>query len=190
MHPFTDVGSSYIPGTGLDVFWAGLDANERADVADQVAGMINELQTVSPPFPGPIGGARRCHGPWFSDFGAENFPTVAAMQAWFNHKLDICQGCRQAAADTPRFAFKDLVLTHQDIAPRNLILDASGRVWLLDWAFAGAYPGGFERVAMGVQCRFRFPEFCNEVGKLIAESPILQMQRLEIAYGLTTAALA
>lgn len=93
----------------------------------------------------------------------------------------------------PQYAkvkFEKLLLTHQDIAPRNLILNALGKVWLIDWAFAGAYPEGFERVALFIQCRFHFPEFMEKVGKLVKGYPELGMQRVSIAYGLTTAALA
>ncbi|OBT49687.1 hypothetical protein VE04_10270, partial [Pseudogymnoascus sp. 24MN13] len=62
------------------------------------------------------------------------------------------------------FSFLDdeLVLTHQDIAPRNIILDAEGKAWLIDWAYAGAYPRGFERAAMVRQCEDQFKEFCDE----------------------------
>ncbi|KFY64053.1 hypothetical protein V496_03486, partial [Pseudogymnoascus sp. VKM F-4515 (FW-2607)] len=181
---------NYVEGEGLDVCWARLDAEARADVALQIANMIEELSTVTLTIPGPIGGARRCHGPWFSDYGAENFDTLAQMEGWFNHKLDICQGFSEASRTTPRFAFEKLVLTHQDIAPRNIILDAGGKAWLIDWAFAGAYPEGFERVALFIQNRFHSPEFNDEVCKLIAPYPELEDQRVMIAYGLTTAALA
>lgn len=112
------------------------------------------------------------------------------MEGWFNHNLDICQRFQGASRNTPRFRFEKLVLTHQDIAPRNIILDAEGKARLIDWAFAGAYPVGFERVALFVQCRYHFPEFNNEVGKFVRAYPELEEQRVTIAYGLTTAALA
>ena len=33
-----------------------------------------------------------------------------------------------------------LVFTHHGLAPRNIIVDSRGRLWLLDWGFAGWYP--------------------------------------------------
>jgi len=36
-------------------------------------------------------------------------------------------------------------MCHLDIHPRNLILDSQGKLWLLDWAFSGAYPSCFEK---------------------------------------------
>ncbi|TVY15493.1 hypothetical protein LARI1_G003602 [Lachnellula arida] len=45
---------------------------------------------------------------------------------------------------TPR----TLVFTHHDLAPRNLLLDRSGQLWVLDWDYAGWYPEYFEYAAM------------------------------------------
>ena len=39
-------------------------------------------------------------------------------------------------------------MIHQDIAPRNLVLHPSGRLYLIDWGCAGAYPPIFEAAAL------------------------------------------
>jgi thiamine kinase-like enzyme len=78
----------------------------------------------------------------------------AEMEAWFNHKLDICKSVRQAPKDIPQFHFTKFVLTHHDISPRNLILDQHGHVWLIDWAYSGAYPPVFESAALSIQHLF------------------------------------
>ena len=41
-----------------------------------------------------------------------------------------------------------LVFTHQDLNPRNIIVGEDGRLWLIDWAWAGYYPPWFEYVTM------------------------------------------
>jgi hypothetical protein len=76
---------------------------------------------------------------------------VKDLESWFNHKIEVCIRLNQAPSDTPRFKFKNLVLTHQDIAPRNLIIDAQEKLWLIDWGIAGVYPLGFEQVAFRTQ---------------------------------------
>lgn len=56
------------------------------------------------------------------------------MEDWFNHKVEVCEKYRRAPPDLQRFDFSHIVLTHQDIAPRNLIFDeTSQRLWLIDW---------------------------------------------------------
>ncbi|KAI9820415.1 MAG: hypothetical protein M1832_003748 [Thelocarpon impressellum] len=40
------------------------------------------------------------------------------------------------------------VMTHHDLAPRNLLVDPAGQLWLLDWDLAGWYPRYFEYAAM------------------------------------------
>ncbi|KAF9049285.1 hypothetical protein BDZ89DRAFT_1057642, partial [Hymenopellis radicata] len=42
----------------------------------------------------------------------------------------------------------------QDLAPRNMILDAGGRLWLVDWGHAARLYGVF---------RARGPDACNAV---------------------------
>jgi thiamine kinase-like enzyme len=69
------------------------------------------------------------------------------IEAWFNNKLKICKSVRWAPEDVPLFCFTKFVNTHQDISPRNLILDQHGQIWLVDWAYSGAYPPGFESAA-------------------------------------------
>ncbi|OBT95715.1 hypothetical protein VE01_06496 [Pseudogymnoascus verrucosus] len=64
-------------------------------------------------------------------------------------------------------------MSSPDIAPRNIILDAEGKAWLID-----------------LGCEDQFKEFCDEVCERISSYPEVEMQRLSIAYGLTTAALA
>ncbi|KAF8846930.1 kinase-like protein [Acephala macrosclerotiorum] len=48
-----------------------------------------------------------------------------------------------------------LVFTHHDLAPRNLLLDRLGQLWVLDWDYAGWYPRYFEYAAMQ---NFPFPQ--------------------------------
>lgn len=41
-----------------------------------------------------------------------------------------------------------LVLTHLDLHPQNLIVSPDGRLWVVDWEFAGFYPQWFEYYEM------------------------------------------
>ncbi|KAL4808575.1 kinase-like domain-containing protein [Aspergillus unguis] len=177
----------FIPGQPLDECWNGLPSETQGDITVQVAEMIQQMQSVELSQPGPIGGGP-CRGFFFTDYSAGPFMNCAEMEAWFNDKLDICKSVRQARKDIPPFRFTKFVLTHQDISPRNLILDQHGQVWLIDWAYSGAYPPVFESAALSIQPHFT--DFNEAVLSLIPRYPEDQRQLDSVAYGLTTAAWA
>ncbi|KAG8411156.1 hypothetical protein J3459_016601 [Metarhizium acridum] len=43
---------------------------------------------------------------------------------------------------------RPFVFTHHDLSPRNIMLDPSGQLWLIDWDYAGFYPEFFEYAGM------------------------------------------
>ncbi|OXV10467.1 hypothetical protein Egran_01769 [Elaphomyces granulatus] len=180
----------YVLGCTVEDNWKVLSETTRDEVTSQVAGMVEQMQSISLNHmrPGPIGGGAPFQGPWFSDTcgnGSGPFDTLQEMEDWLNHKLDTrLRLWRNASGDTPRFEFKDtrMVFTHQDIAPRNLILDPSGRLWLIDWAYAGVYPEGFEQSAIPKQ-QVRDDTFSKLVlSKLSCSYPKEDLQ-LEMVYG-------
>ncbi|KAL4755813.1 kinase-like protein, partial [Aspergillus foveolatus] len=176
----------YIHGQPLDTCWEDLGDEQKSDVSKQVAEMIMEMQCIKLPKPGPIQGGP-CRGRFFTHYSAGPFNNESEFEDWFNHKLDICQKFNKAPQDTPRFKFTEFVLTHQDVSPRNLILDQHGQAWLVDWADAGAYPPAFETAALSSQQSF--PEFNARVLSHLPRYPLEERQLDSIGYALTTAAL-
>lgn len=136
--------------------------------------------------PGPFGSPNeKCQGPWFTNSGAGPFKTLQEVQDWFNHKVDVGIQVRELPATTSRFRFQDLVFTHQDIADRNLVLDAGGKAWLVDWGCAGVYPVGFEQVALREQSAIK-PVAEMVLSKLSDRHDEMARQKARIAYGLST----
>ncbi|KMU91476.1 hypothetical protein CIHG_09229 [Coccidioides immitis H538.4] len=177
----------YIEGRNLGDCWMQLAAEDKADVISQSAAIISQLQSTVLPTPGPIGGGP-CRGKLFTDYGAGPFNSGSEMEAWFNHKLEICKRYNQTPQDIPPFKFRKFVLVHQDISPRNMILDAAGQVWLIDWAHAGAYPPAFERAAVAEQ--HLFPEFNKMLLNALPHYDAEVSQLQSIQYGLSVASLA
>ncbi|KAF4770961.1 hypothetical protein HAV15_012344 [Penicillium sp. str.  len=132
------------------------------------------MQSVAILQPGPLGGGP-FRGRFFTDCSAGPFKNSAEVQDWFNHKLDICK--RQICHYSSR---------HKSSKP--LILDRDGKVWLIDWADAGAYPTAFESAAL--LARQFFISFYEAVLSLIPRFPEEERQLDSITYGLITAALA
>jgi len=77
------------------------------------------------------------------------FTSYRELSAFFNDKLRSALESQVALSDMGKFDDSaPLVLTHQDLNMRNLIVGDDGRLWVIDWAWAGFYPRWFEFVAM------------------------------------------
>ena len=67
------------------------------------------------------------------------------------HKLEVNRRITKFPPDSWRMTFDSslpLVLTHLDIHPNNIIIGDDGRVWLIDWEFAGFFPKWFVYASM------------------------------------------
>jgi thiamine kinase-like enzyme len=115
---------------------------------------------------------------WFTDYSAGPVTNRQKIENWFNHKLAIGKGTRNARKDISLFNFPTFVLPHQDISPRNLALDPSGQVWLIDWAFACAYPPCFEAATLTEQVQF--PDLSEQLLERIHTNPQEIMQSKSI----------
>ncbi|KAL4898714.1 hypothetical protein BDV59DRAFT_9252 [Aspergillus ambiguus] len=175
----------YIDGEPLDSCWGDFSDEQKMDIARQTAQIITEMQSIKLLEPGPIGGGP-CRGRFFTHYSAGPFKDVAEFEGWFNHKLDICKAYKHASSDLPPFKFAEFV--HQDISPRNLILDRNGLVWLVDRADAGSYPPAFEMAALCSQSQF--VDFNDMVLSLLPRYSLEEQQLDSIGYALSTAALA
>ncbi|KAJ5214704.1 Aminoglycoside phosphotransferase [Penicillium cf. viridicatum] len=170
----------FIAGQPLGECWNDLTYDNQRQIAMQVADMIKEMQSVAILQPDPLGGGP-FRGRFFIDYSVGPFKDSVEVQDWFNHKLDICKRVNQCPKDIPPFQFGKLVIPHHDTSPRNLILDQDGKVWLIDWADAGAYPPAFESVALLAQ-QF-FTGFNEAVLSLIPQFPEEERQLDSITYG-------
>jgi hypothetical protein len=80
------------------------------------------------------------------------------------------------------------VLTNEDIAPRNPILDAQGEVWMIDCGIAEVYPPGLEQDVLKLGPG-RNREFVDIIlTRLWDRHERLAKQRLSIGCGLSIAA--
>lgn len=151
----------YIKGPTLAQVWSGLPLWRKIYIAFTLRRYVRQLRrlTASPATPvGPLSnhGPRGCESPIFGQVQSRRgpFASYAELSAYFNegHKI-VLDRDHHAPDDHPsrKELFDDsapLVLTHQDLNPRNIILGDDGRLWVVDWAWAGYYPRWFEYVAM------------------------------------------
>ncbi|KAG5651209.1 hypothetical protein H0H81_009476 [Sphagnurus paluster] len=89
----------------------------------------------------------RCDSPSLMLFGDRTYslPTRDALVAFFNEWCHVPRDApprRRFTTDAP------LVLTHNDLYPRNIILGDGGRVWMIDFGESEFYPPWFEYFSM------------------------------------------
>ncbi|RVD85661.1 uncharacterized protein DFL_003974 [Arthrobotrys flagrans] len=148
----------YVPGTNLEELFPNIDLQETIRLAFQLRGMLKIMHQKTNDRLGSCH-SLECRSYWFeSELGlppactAEDIAKV--VNFWHNYKhdgteakkpfeeLERCCTAGPAALDCP------LVFTHHDLAPRNMIVDPKGDLWLIDWDYAGWYPAYFDRASM------------------------------------------
>ncbi|KZT00690.1 uncharacterized protein LAESUDRAFT_731995 [Laetiporus sulphureus 93-53] len=146
----------FVPGRTLDQCWSSLSLWRKVKIIWTLRGYVKQLRQVhyrpaeGELRPGPIGEQpQECEGLCFTDYGAGPFSNYAELAEWFSHKLSVAQRMKKASILARPFdASMPLVLTHLDLAPRNLLLGNDNRLWVLDWGLSGFYPRWFEYAAM------------------------------------------
>jgi serine/threonine protein kinase len=130
----------YVDGVTLEHQWDIMDESGRSEILTQFAKYMRQLRALdsSSSRPGPIDNTA-CRGQWFTIYNAGPFQTHAELVEWLNHKADVAHSSADAFTTNHR-----LVFTHQDLAPRNFILDRKNQLWVIDWELAGWYPAYFE----------------------------------------------
>ena len=150
----------YIPGPTLAHVWPTLSMWRKIHVAFTLRRYVRQLRhlkasATTPPGPLSTQKARRCESPIFGPVCSDRgpFATYSELSNFFNERLHMAMDYKKLPRDDPlRDDLFDnsepLVLTHQDLNPRNVIVGEDGRLWIIDWAWAGYYPEWFEYVAM------------------------------------------
>jgi aminoglycoside phosphotransferase (APT) family kinase protein len=150
----------FIPGQLLADLWPSMSFLRRLWVGVTLRRYIRQLRAIRHPrsaFPGPLAtqGARQCESPVFGQVRSTRgpFSSYEALTLFFNDRHTRALEARKRSSRSVSHSghFDDsvsLVLTHQDLNPRNLIVGDDGRLWVIDWAWAGFYPLWFEFIDM------------------------------------------
>ncbi|KAF3093375.1 hypothetical protein TWF102_007931 [Orbilia oligospora] len=169
-----------LKNTDVELFLK-LDLQETIRLAFQLRGMLKIMHKKTNDQLGSCH-SLKCRSYWL-EYEAGLPPASTAediakvVNFWFNYtpryaearksfeELERCCTTGPAALDCP------LVFTHHDLAPRNMIVDPKGGLWLIDWDYAGWYPAYFDRASMdhfspymcgwSIYTQFRWTIFCS-----------------------------
>ena len=123
---------------------------------DRLRRALESIRHARPAVPGPLCTKERTYespifGQVLSNRAGGAFASYRELSAFFKDGLRRALEFQVAPPLFDMGNFDDsapLVLTHQDLNMRNLIVGDDGRLWVVDWAWAGFYPRWFEFVAM------------------------------------------
>ena len=177
----------FVPGKLVVDIWDDLDEKARQNIHSQLYGYICQLQALDFSTPGPIGEGIS-EGALFTGYGAGPFQSAKDLEDWYNNRLLVSHDFGHANHLPPGAfsgTFQKLVMCHLDFNQRNVILDDEGKVWLIDWGLAGAYPPWFEeaRLAWGASSSWELG-LLNLVRRDIYREDIAKL--VAISFALTT----
>jgi hypothetical protein len=179
----------------LHLCWPTLTLFTKLKIILTMRYYLRQLRRIHHPCsttPGPPGATPSvCHGLQFGYDPQGPFPTMDSLAGFFR-RLHHFSEYRIADRYTPlppidESFFSRLVFTHNDLNMRNILLDSEGRLWVIDWDFAGFFPPCFEYLAMRYAAqKDREPRDWQAAIKLMAE-PCFEMERwlAEMGYDYT-----
>lgn len=146
-----------IKGATLEEAWAGLSWFSTIQLVLQLRGFTKLLRSVTSLTAGSLA-TGECRSFWLEDrYGipARSSPEAVTSFIKFWVGFVSIRHAKKTAAEGPQHpkgpippTAKTFVFTHHDFAPRNILLDPCGQLWLLDWDYAGFYPSYFEYASM------------------------------------------
>lgn len=140
----------YIDGRPLDEEWDTYDETQKRSVESQLKGYLDQIRQIPGTFVGSVDGSN-CNDQLFDDTPALSGPFDS--EADFQKSLIAAikeKGSRTWADVVIRFIEAmpphKIVFTHNNIAPRNILVRDAKVVGIVDWEFSGFYQEYWEYV--------------------------------------------
>ncbi|EZF34512.1 hypothetical protein H109_01065 [Trichophyton interdigitale MR816] len=177
--------SDRIRGRTLEDAWISLSWIRSLLLAIQLRRFVRKMRSLTSKTAGSLSDGK-CRSMWLGTYyglppHASSETITTFVRYWYNvsppsrkrraavYRALSLSASTNAAASFESDRHSPLTFSHQDLAPRNIIVDEKFRLWLLDWDQSGWYPIYFEYVCMqnfsipfswGLLAKFRWWMFC------------------------------
>ncbi|KAH7329279.1 phosphotransferase enzyme family protein [Stachybotrys elegans] len=139
-----------IEGETLQDAWDSYNDEEKETVAQQLRGYFDELRQIKGSYIGSVDGSA-CDDQYFSDniggygpYQSEADFNQGLITAWSKGREDDPFTQLLCRIQVQCMKGHSIVMTHNDFAPRNIMVRGTQVVAVLDWEFAGFYPEYWE----------------------------------------------
>lgn len=152
--PVDDFGKYYlvmerVVGDTLEQRWPNLGLWGTLCAAWQLRGYLRLLRTVTAQTTGGLHSGRTRSILLDDERGPVRHASPAAFVGYLNWWLVNCRP--EYCTPHPELVLKpakEHFLVHQELVPRNMMLDPRGTLWLVDWGISGFYPEYMEYFGM------------------------------------------
>ncbi|OQE22244.1 hypothetical protein PENFLA_c013G05316 [Penicillium flavigenum] len=155
----------YMPGKRLDEAWDTLDSSQKLSIADELHSYVNQLRELKGHYIGAIDRGEAIIG---RNASLEGGPFDTEQE--FNEFIlgDMVKIAPDLLRHYCKFALMDdheIVFTHSDLAPRNILVDGGRVTAILDWEYAGWYPAHWEycQALRHLRPMFDWPEYLDRI---------------------------
>ncbi|KAJ5106383.1 hypothetical protein N7456_003058 [Penicillium angulare] len=136
----------YMPGKRLDEAWETLDSDQKLSIANELHSYLLQLRSLKGEYIGAIDRGKAFIGQIAT---IEGGPFDSEQQ--FNDFIlgDIVPSAPDMLRHYAKFALTnnhEIVFTHADFAPRNILVDGGHVTAILDWEYADWYPEYWEHI--------------------------------------------
>lgn len=140
-----------VHGRTIEAAWPEMSWWSTIRAAFQLRNYIRVMRSKSSPTAGSLV-TGECNSIWLEDYyGLPDHATPEMFSSYIQFWLEYQPRRKQTnkRRNTRKLHIlpptpKHFVFTHQDLAPRNLLLDEQDNLWIVDWGRCGWYPLYFE----------------------------------------------
>ena len=172
----------FVGGETLDKAWLRYDADQKRHVISQLKGYLHELRAIKGSQIGAVD-ASSCRDQFFTDENTDYGPYNTERS--FHEGLATAlreRGDNSWCAMVSRFLTSltghEIILTHNDLAPRNILLRDGNIVAILDWELCGFYPDYWEYVKTYLWADWSSAWICEGLPDQVLEPKIQELAYL------------
>ncbi|KAJ5093216.1 hypothetical protein N7456_009077 [Penicillium angulare] len=135
----------YMPGKPLDQAWQSLTHDQKVSICNQLHFYIAQLRNLKGKYIGAVDNSKAIIGKRIPKEGGPFDSEKQFNEFILGHMIKIPDLLRHYTSFSVTEGH-DIVFTHSDLAPRNILVEGDKVTAILDWEYGGWYPEYWEYI--------------------------------------------